>query len=205
VAHVAGSNKVKGGKTMSHNIEHRTYIENIHRDFVKRELDHYVSQADWQEGCSGLYREIRWLDNVPVQEDYETAIQYIEDHDRRDYDNLAVRYYEYMPKQSAKRKELEMKVRDAYNEYVERERAVWASTVTAQFVTCKGCGSKLSRIHIRENRCPVCRTDLRPETQLKRVAAAKAKWEKVQQAKRDYEKAHSDKKIMWLVKFEYHT
>lgn len=190
---------------MSHNIEFRAYAENVNREEVRTSLNQYVAHTDWQEGCSGLYNGIRWLDSVPVRQDYETAKQYIEDHDRRDYDNLAVRYYEYTPKQSAKRKELEMKVRDAYNEYVERERAVWASTVTAQFVTCKGCGSKLSRIHIRENRCPVCRTDLRPETQLKRVAAAKAKWEKAQQVQKDYAKAHSDKKIMWLVKFEYHT
>lgn len=190
---------------MSHNIEYREYIENINRDYVKRELDHYVSQADWQEGCSGLYNGIRWLDNVPVQADSEAAEKYISAHDRGNYDNLAVRYYEHHPKQTEALKALTEKGCKALKEYEARDTAVWAETVAAQFVTCKACGSKLSRIHIKTNRCPVCRADLRPETQLKRVAAAKAKWDKAVEARKEYIKKHSDRKVMWLVKFEYHT
>ena len=70
---------------------------------------------------------------------------------------------------------------------------------------CKSCGSKLSRVHIKTNRCPVCGADLRPQTMQKAVEAARAKWNRAQDAYNAYVKAHSKSKVMWLVKIEYHT
>lgn len=190
---------------MAHNIEYRSYDENIHRDFVKRELDHYVSQVDWEEGCSGLYNGIRWLDNVPVRSDYEAAEQYLMDNDRGDYDNLAVRYYEYKRKNTKQAMALAEKSKAAAAEYRKRDDAVWAETLTSAFVSCKACGSRLSRLHLRGNFCPVCRADLRPETTIKAIERAKEKLEKAQKAEKEYAKQHSDKRVRWLVKFEYHT
>ena len=43
---------------MSHNIEYRTYKEDVDKNKVKNELDIYVAHADYGEGCSGLYNPI---------------------------------------------------------------------------------------------------------------------------------------------------
>lgn len=190
---------------MSHNIEHFTYAENIHRDYVKRELDNYVAHADWQEGCSGLYNSIRWLDTMPICEDEEAARAAIERLDRRNYDNLAVRFYRPVCQKTKGLETMKQKTKAAYEDYITRDREIWAETVKAEFVGCKGCGSKISRVHIRGNRCPVCHADLRPKTTLKAVAAAEARWRKAVDAEKTYEKQHGKKAVMWLVKIEYHT
>lgn len=50
---------------------------------------------DWQEGCSGLCKPIRWIDHVCT--DYEEADKYIKAHDNGGYDQLAVKFYKYPP------------------------------------------------------------------------------------------------------------
>lgn len=188
-----------------HNIEYHSYAENIHRDYVQRELDHYVSGETRGEGGHGLPNDIRWLENIGICEDYEAAQSCIADHDRKWYDQLAVRYYESTPAQSKTLTGLREKTKAACEEYYSRNEKIWAETVTADFVGCKTCGSRLSRIHIRSNRCPVCGSDLRPETMRKSVASAKAKWEKARTAEQEYIKKHGKKTVKWLVKIEYHT
>lgn len=188
-----------------HNIEHYTYNENVKRDWVQKELDHYVANETRGEGGHGLGQNIRWLDSVQVCEDYEAAETKIQSLDRGWYDQLAVRYYECTPAPSKPLTILREKVKAASDEYYARNGKIWAKTVTAEFVGCKKCGSRLSRVFLKTNRCPVCGNDLRPETMKKSIATAKAKWEKAQAAEREYIKRHGKKKVMWLVKIEYHT
>lgn len=188
-----------------HNIEYYSYDENIKRDWVQQKLDAYVKRETYQEGGHGLDKPIRWLDSEPVCEDEDAARELIGKRDKGWYDQLAVRYYQPEPMQSKALNEMRQKIKEAYDEYARRDGEIWAEGMKAEFVGCKGCGSKLSRIHIKRNRCPVCGADLRPASWLKSVEAAKAKWQKAQAAEKKYIAAHSKKKIMWLVKIEYHT
>lgn len=190
---------------MAHNIEYYTYEDNIKRDCVKQKLDHYVAQADWQEGCSGLPRPIRWLDTVFVYEDQEAAEKAIQSLDRGDYDQLAVRYYEYQKNDSKARQALCEKIKKAHDDYYNKLNPVWAAGLKAEFVSCRKCGSKLKREYIKRNTCPVCGADLRPESTLATIAKAKERWAGSMKALADYDKAHGKKKVMWLVKIEYHT
>ena len=187
-----------------HNVEYRTYPEDVNKQKVQNDLDHYVSMEDWQEGCGGLYHHIRWLgDKVYANRDEAESI--IEQLDRGDYDNLAVKYYAAVPFTDAKLKELEKKVRESGEEYAQREKVLYAQTVTAGFISCKSCGSKLNRTKLCTNRCPVCKVDLRPDHMLKSVAVAKNRWEKAQENLKAYRDKKSKKKVCWLLKFEYHT
>lgn len=54
----------------------------------------YAAHEDWQEGCCGLSKPIRWV-NKPICENYEEAERYIGEHDCGGYDQLAVRFYDY--------------------------------------------------------------------------------------------------------------
>ena len=49
---------------MSHSIHYGTYNENVNKKSVQADWDHYAAMEDWQEGCSGLPGEIRWINHV---------------------------------------------------------------------------------------------------------------------------------------------
>lgn len=188
-----------------HNVEYFTYDENIKRDWVQRELDHYVSCETYQEGGHGLGQNIRWLESLGVCENYDEAEQCIKDHDRKWYDQLAVRYYEPAKGFSDKKlEELKAKTSSLLDNYHAKD-CVWANGLKSEYTRCKKCGSKIKREYIKTNRCPVCSADLRPETTLKAVQAAKERWEKAWKAVDEYINKHAKKTVKWLVKIEYHT
>lgn len=187
-----------------HNVEHYDYKENIDKKAVYTDLNNYVEHATWAEGGNGI-EPIRWNDYVC--ESYEAAKEWIQKHDKGWYDQLAVKYKTPVreSRKSDKLKELEQKILDAYSEYNKRNNALYPKTRTSEYIGCGQCGSKLSSKHLTSNRCPVCHEDLRPETMLKSIAAAEAKWKRAQAIKKEYVDKHSKKEIRWLVKIEYHT
>lgn len=189
---------------MAHNIDQRSYPENVDRAQVKAELDHFVSMEDWQEGCSGLYRPIRWIETV-ICDDYEKAVEYIANADRGDYDNVAVRYYNFLPYFDAKSNELQDKKDKAYKKYRDAENVVYPKTVKAAYITCKVCGSKLSRVKLTGNYCPFCKNNLCPDSHKEKVKAAKDRFIKASENLRKYVRSKAKKEVLWLVKFEYHT
>lgn len=190
-----------------HNIEYRSYDEKVNKDKVMKELDDYVAHEDWQEGCSGLYNGIRWLDVVLGS--YDEAQEYIEKHDRGSYDNLAVRYRmaDNGILENRKYKELTERIKRLWKEYEDLDGAIYMRNAKSLLVTCSKCGSRISSQHWNRNTCPVCGTDFRSKTTLERIKAKYNAYKKVQgereQYKSDYAKKHG--KLMWLVKFEYHT
>ena len=76
-----------------HNICHYVYDENVDRNRVQKSLDEFVAMADWQEGCKGLDKPIRWLDSKGVYPDENAALRAVDQFDRGWYDQLAVRFY----------------------------------------------------------------------------------------------------------------
>ncbi len=189
---------------MGHNIEHYDYHENVSKNQVQKDLDTYVSHCTWQEGGGGI-DPIRWNDFIC--EDYDSAVKWIEKHDKGWYDCLAVKYKEPIrtKEKSAKVIELEKKVSETGKLYNDRCNVLYPKTRTSEYIGCGKCGSRLASKYLNTNHCPVCHADLRPETTLKAIAAAKAKWNRAQDSLFEYIKNHSKKEIRWLVKIEYHT
>ena len=191
---------------MSHNREYRTYTERKSEKAITEEINSYVKQATWREGGGGLYGRIRFIDKVFP--DYDSAYQYIQQNDRGDYDNLAVKYREVPRGKSTKKlEELHEKLKIAYNDYEKLNNYVAAKDFKSEFVGCKNCGSKINREYIKSNACPVCRADMRSDTTQKRLEAMRAKVNKLRNDIKDEEKKLAEKhgQICWLVKFEYHT
>lgn len=185
-----------------HNIEFYDYKENVDRTKVWAELSDYVEHCTWTEGGNGI-EFIRW--NEYVCSSYEEAKKWIEEHDKGWYEQLAVKYYAPINTKTAKTEELDKKIKEAYDIYSQRNNACYPKTRTSEFIGCGKCKSRLASKYLLGNFCPVCRTDLRPDTTLKAIAAAKTKWENAQKAKKEYIDKHSKKEIRWLVKIEYHT
>ena len=191
-----------------HNIEYYTYQDEplgVDRKRVQADLDAHAAYEDRGEGCKGLYNRIRWLDSLGIFKDYDEALKAIQRNDRHGYDQLAVRFYTYQKIQNRKIDELEEKVKAAQIAYTDKARHLWAKDGKSEFVGCKGCGSKLKRELISSNQCPLCFKDLRPETTLKAIRAAKERFDKAEKEMKDFKYAKSPRRVNWLVKIEYHT
>lgn len=199
-----------------HNIEYRTFNENVDKEKALREISAYVSAQAYLEGGNGI-RKIRWLD-ARVLDNEDLATDYLKTHDNGNYDCLAVRFYQFdQPVTSDKIKALEDKLTSLYREWQTRDREVYLEGISAAYVSCKHCGSRLNtemirngRPNSRKNCCPVCLEDLRPASTLHKIEAVKARYEKAD-ADLDAARAALEKKMQkfanlkWLVKFEYHT
>lgn len=87
------------------------------------------------------------------------------------------------------------------------DEELYVNTITANFISCRFCHSKLNRIHISTNRCPVCKAELRPESKLQAIREAQRKLDVANQQLQDetdkLAKAYGT--VKWLVKYEFHT
>ena len=194
---------------MSHNIEYYVYGEKVDKKRVQAELDNYVAHADWGEGASGLPNPIRWED-YRVYEDRETAEKAIEDADKkRWYNCMAVKFKEYAPvKQSKAISEIAERVKKATENYQKIVNDARVQNRTSTFIGCPKCGSQLKRELIQGQFCPLCRTDLRSNTNIERIKNADQKIKELQKKHRDMVLAEEKKgkpTVKWLVKIEYHT
>lgn len=197
---------------MGHNIHHSTYPENVNKKAVQAEWDEYAMHEDWQEGCSGLNADIRWIDYIC--QSYEEAEEYIEQHDKGWYDQLAVKYKDFPELTKSKTYEiLEERANRLQKRYIELRDKIHYQGCKSEFISCKSCGSKLASKYFNtrlNNTCPVCLADLRPKSTLDAISVAKKNAEKANadlKAELKKMKIKQDKKakIRWLVKIEYHT
>jgi len=201
---------------MSHEIQYFDYSITTDKKRIETELNDYARHATWQEGGSGLYSSIRWIDKI--FETYSEAQQYIDRNDRGDYDQLAVKYKEYGSVDKTKLtkyNELSAKCKEAYDKVNKLENTNHFKEVKAAYIGCPHCGSKINReiyttkwTAVKPNYCPVCRESMLKDTMLKQIESAKEKHKKLQeQAKAEYEKQQKKNKPTerWLVKIEYHV
>lgn len=199
---------------MSCNVEYRTYKDSskLDRRGIEAELNAYVAQVDYQEGASGLPQRLRWLNDVQPFATADEAEDYLEEKygDRDKYACVAVRFCEASPdalKSDKQYMDLVAK-RAALREKREKlANAVYIKTLKAKIVTCKECGCGIPTARWNYNHCPVCRTDLRPESVMKSLSKDWATINLLDDliAKRQGVIAKKGKKVCWLVRFGYHT
>ena len=188
---------------MPHDILYRTLpgtytlkqVADFVDEYVKGHGDHYGTNA------------VRCPNHMALLPNYEKAYDYICSVDRGDYDGIAVQYADFSHiKDSAKVDELRKKVAEIGKKKMEFIEAHSPKAQKAAFISCSECGSKLNREKLSGYVCPVCRTDLRAPSTLERIDAFNrriAEYNKKIAAERS--KDQKKAKIMWLVKFEYHT
>ena len=200
-----------------HSIHYSPYEEDVKRKQVQAEWD----EIAWREGdgSGGLPGSINWLDHK-IFNSYDEAKNWIENNDKS-YWQVAVKYYDYCSlrgtdKKLSKYKELSAKADEAKKKYEELNKTNHFAASKAKYIGCPHCGSKINAeiynkpIHAcncKHNYCPVCMKDMRPQTTLNKIEAAKVKWSKLEeQAKQEYEKQQKKTKpvIKWLVKTEFH-
>ena len=189
-----------------HNINYVSYLITISQKTITKEIDEHVKHETWQEGGHGLDKPIRFIDKV--MSDYDSAKQFLKDNDMGWYDQLAVKYKSLPRNKTSKRlEELRQKRKELWKVFAENSNKVNATEFKAEFIGCKHCNSKINKVYIKSNYCPICNADMRSETTLKKIQATKIKLNNldadIKEEERKLAEKHGD--IKWLVKYEYHT
>lgn len=192
---------------MSGNIHHASYPQNVNKAKVQAEWDEYARMEDWQEGCSGLDGDIRWIDHIC--DDEGDAYAYLEKHDRGWYDQLAVKY-KYYPKAKPTKEtgDLKRRLKEGRERITKINEQAAIQNRTSSKIGCPKCESQLALKYLRGQTCPVCGADLRSPTNLDRLNKARQNVRDLEQKLKDAEEKEARKlkpEIRWLVKIEYHT
>ena len=184
-----------------HNICYREYPENTPKQKIIDDVVKTVSRSGDGYGTDRItFRDVV-CDNISV------AQTYINDNDNAFYGGLAVKYYDFSNvKNNKKVEELEKKISETLVKKNEFAVAHSVKSQKAAFIGCPRCGSKLSRERLYGNNCPLCGKELRAQSTLERLKGydnriSEYKKQIAQEQLKNKKKA----KVMWLVKFEYHS
>ena len=185
-----------------HNICYRSFPASTSRNEIISTVQHIVSTSG-----DGYGTEHVIFHPMLTCDDYEAAKEFLHQHGDGFYPGVAVKYYDLASMAASKQVEaLHAKIsetRKARQEYM-AEHTV--KKFKADFVGCQKCGSKLSRVLLPSDYCPLCRNDLRSATTLDRIARYDAKIKELEQKVRQERIKSKDKaKVCWLVMFEYHS
>lgn len=184
----------------------------------KKGQDEIERLANYEAEEYGDYRSplnsaIRWIDvTYDSYEEAENAILNV--HDKGWYDQLAVKYKSYKPKEKTKaiinQEERLVKLKEDLEDYFDKNALKNKKT---QYVGCKNCGSKINKDYISGashywNKCNVCSHSLASKTTLKTIENKKLKIEELEEKVKKMIIENNQKgkaTLKWLVKTEYHV
>lgn len=183
-----------------HNIGYSSYPEKCNRKEVLG-----IIQDIAEEDGDGYHGAPRWHDEVAPLANRDEAQKWIQAHDKGWYDDHAVRYYDYSRlKDTKKIAELKQKAQDITRKKADYTVEHSVKKLKATLITCPSCGSKLSREHLRSEKCPLCGTDLRSKTTLETIANyERRRTENGQNIMKEQQKGKGE--VRWLIKYEYHS
>ena len=197
---------------MGHCINKTVIEKNANRKAFLRELDEYVSQADYEEGGCYPASQLTWHEDriYDTREDAEEAIRRF---DKGFYSDHAVlfRDTDAVAKTTTKQHDTIVKRIDTLSK--QREEYVAANHADCRksaYIGCPSCGSKLRREYLMgRDKCPVCGGELRSETVMGRIASYDARIKDAKKQLKALDRKHAKRvsehaPVKWLVKWEYH-
>ncbi len=183
-------------------------------DIFSEVYDNLVnSNPSWD--YRGHLDNIRFVENT-VYRSCDEATEALHRIQRDSRDNVAVPFWDFDDRIREKLREYDERTAKAHERLEKALAERWLPTVSSRLVTCRTCGSALSREHLlkRElqgryyDHCPVCNGDLKPNSMRERINSLRNSWEKAKAVRAEEEKKLIDKlmsnpgkygKKMWLV------
>ena len=170
---------------------------------------HTARNCDREENPSGSYsNSLSYLDRIFDTE--EECEEYLMDKVLKGFYNDYAARYKMAPKPSAKLTKLQNRLETMRKAMFDYQSAqVPKKTVQkSAYITCKGCGSKLSVQHLSESQstCPLCRHTLRSNTAIARIKKYEDDIKALEKDIRDEQKKLSAKstKLLWAVGTDCH-
>ena len=185
-----------------HNIIYDIYSGKTTEDKILKDVLYTVQHSGDRYGTDSIS-----FKGHRVFECYEEARAYIESLDNRWYEGYAVKFYDYSKvEDTAKIKVLRDKIIETKNNKREYIAEHSVKSFKAAYIGCAKCGSKLSREHLNNDKCPLCHNDLRSESTLQRINSFDKRIEEYnKKIHQEQQKQKKKAEIEWLVKYEYHS
>lgn len=185
------------------------------KDILQAAEDFAYHNCDREENYGGEYHGNMHISHREPFTNYQEAYDYIERYTQdKFYYDMAVRFYDNDSLPSNK-KENQLKAKIQIETQV-LKNYIFKNKLTnrkSAFFGCPTCGSRIARQYFENPKfperiiveCPVCKTDLRSETVLKRIKALEEKLINLNK-ELTFEKCKRKKgaPIKWLVKIEVH-
>lgn len=198
---------------MSHYCEILSFSAKTSKQKIQTECDMWGNEnCDPEERGGrhgGLEGSVRFTGLV--FESYEEARHYL-DKTFGKYQQTAVQYKKYPDVKSAKLDNLKKKIKETKKKLFDLDSTPHYKGVKQATVKCKCCGSSLATSYCGStyyNFCPVCKSELRPETVLNRIQGYKDNLKKLEKELKAEEKALQKKvahkaELFWAVACEVH-
>lgn len=190
---------------MGHAVEYYEYPVSVSKEKIQAELNR-IARAEGD--CHINLPTIHWYSVICETE--EEAEQYIEERDKAFYGQYAVRYYKANKLSPTKQlEELKGKYSVLKLKYQKAISEIHCKNFKSQYISCKKCGSKLAVQYMCTNVCPLCRTDIRPQSVIDNIAKMSKQLtiyeNKIKQIDRERQMKQKNREVMWKVKIEYHV
>lgn len=195
---------------MGHAIDYLTVNKKSEIMAAAQEFAFY--NVDRGENPDGSYHGGMHINESLIFDNEESARDYIENYTRgKFYYDMGVRFKAHSKTFIKKRDALYEKARKIREQKEEYNKKHSISSLKSKLITCPFCKSKINVHHKRyvgtyDNRCPLCRTDLRAGYIVEKLEAFDEKIRKVDDEIHDLERKDKgdSKNVKWLVKVEVH-
>lgn len=200
-----------------HEIHTEVFSMKTSKEKIKTVMDSYARKhGEYHQGID----RIDWIDSMEPFSNEDEAYEYVRKYLFGDYEQVAVPFlraenveaqvkgHPRLEASYRKVQEARQKAYDARNECLNLERRFHFGQAKAAYISCRHCGSKISRDYLKTNYCPVCHADMRPRSTLDSISSKKKKAEELEEKASSLDKELRKKlksEEMWLVKIEYHV
>lgn len=189
---------------MGHAINYDVFEENTSKSEIYSSVNNAaVAEGDYHTSLPSIDFKDVCFNSI------EEAHQYI-DNLGGFYRQVAVKFKKNDGKYSKTLTDKENQLKKARVDYNSLNSKIHYAECKSEYIGCKHCGSKLARKYIKSNNCPLCHSDIRPDSTIKRLDNMTAKIKKLEKEYGEQKRAEDKKKASkgktyWLVKTEYHV
>lgn len=186
---------------MGHCVDYITYPATWSLDDITRDIIGIVNNSGDGYGTENLR-----MPTDKIFNSYESAKNYTYAVDKGYYDGIAVKYRNISALTDTN---VISDLRAAISDIMfEKNNYIYEHSVKkrkASYISCQSCGSKLNKEKLKNERCPLCNTDLRSVSTLERIYAFDKQIDECRIKIHQEQLKQKDKApVEWLVKYEYH-
>ena len=184
-----------------HEIMFETFKEGTNKDYIRAYVNEIVTTHGDRYGTESIKFYNMTFDS------YNDAQEFIKNHDNDFYGGVAVKFKDIHDLKNKKIIEFENRILKIKETKLEYEKKNFVGNRKSSFIGCPRCESKLSRIRLKDNYCPLCGSDLRSKTVCDTLDRYDERIKELKKQIRTEKNSDTKKNIpttKWLVKFEYH-
>ena len=163
-----------------------TFDYSLSKDKINSEVYSILADSNSCFEYKGSFEKICFVETTVYKDETEAA-NAVRRLQRNRGDNIAVPFWDFSEYASQKLCKLDNRIAKAHECLEKAMSERYLTSISCKLVSCRTCGSLLSREHLlfRErngsyyDHCPVCNGNLKPKSRLARIEELRTKWEQL--------------------------